>query len=172
MRVPESKIAEVAAAADIVHVISRYMELKRAGKDYRGLCPFHGDKDPSLYVSPQKGIFYCFGCGTGGSVFNFVMKMENVSFGESVRILAERYGVPFHFEQSAGRGRDDRARLLRALEVGQGYFSACLQANPGAREYLFERGVASEWIEILGLGFAPDSWDGLSDHLRWSRVRL
>ncbi|MDD3473199.1 MAG: CHC2 zinc finger domain-containing protein, partial [Syntrophaceae bacterium] len=85
MRIPESKISEVASAADIVQVISNYVDLKRAGKDYRGICPFHGDKDPSFYVSPSKNIFHCFGCATGGSVFNFVMKMENVSFVEAVK---------------------------------------------------------------------------------------
>ena len=99
MRIPESKLAEVASAADIVQVISQYVELKKAGKDYRGLCPFHGDKDPSFYVSPQKGIFHCFGCAVGGSVFNFIMKMENVSFVDAVRTLAQRYGVPLQLEQ-------------------------------------------------------------------------
>ena len=77
MRIPESTIAEVASAADIVQVISGYIDLKKAGKDYRGLCPFHGEKDPSFYVSPQKGIFHCFGCAAGGSVFNFIMRIEN-----------------------------------------------------------------------------------------------
>ncbi len=99
MRIPDSKIAEVAAAVNIVEVISDYVELKRAGKDFRGLCPFHGDKDPSFYVSPQKEIFHCFGCHTGGSVFSFLMKMENVSFAEAVRKLAGRYGVPFEYER-------------------------------------------------------------------------
>ena len=80
MRIPESKIAEVASATDIVQVISDYVHLKKAGKDYRGICPFHGDKDPSFYVSPQKGIFHCFGCAVGGSVFNFIMRIENILF--------------------------------------------------------------------------------------------
>ncbi len=97
MRIPESKIAEVAAASDIVQVISEHVNLKKAGKDYRGVCPFHGDKDPSFYVSPQKGIFHCFGCSVGGSVFNFIMRVENTTFVEAVRILASalRGSLPF-----------------------------------------------------------------------------
>lgn len=172
MRIPESKLAEVAAAADIVQVISDHVELKKAGKDYRGLCPFHGDKDPSFYVSPQKGIFYCFGCGVGGSVFNFIMKVENTSFVEAVRMVARRYGVPFQLESGGRRDRDGKARLLKALEAAHGYFIAKLRLNRSAADYLSSRGVSPQWVERLGLGYAPDSWDGLQDHLRKSEVEL
>jgi DNA primase len=166
MRIPQSKIAEVSAAADIVQVISAYVDLKKAGKDYRGICPFHGDKDPSFYVSPQKGIFHCFGCAVGGSVFNFIMKMENVSFSEAVLMLARRYGVPFQFEKTHSAARDERSRLIKALEIAQGYFAENLKTNPDARDYLQNRGVSSDWFGILGLGFARDSWDGITPHLK------
>jgi DNA primase len=166
MRIPESKIAEVSAAADIVQVISGYVDLKKAGKDYRGLCPFHGDKDPSFYVSPQKGIFHCFGCATGGSVFNFIMKMENVPFAEAVQILARKYGVSFHFDRAHRASDDDRPRLMRALEIAQSYFTETWKASPDAREYLTNRGVPLEWCETLGLGFARDAWDSMSTYLR------
>jgi len=172
MRIPESKVAEVAAAADIVQVISDHVELKKAGKDYRGLCPFHGDKDPSFYVSPQKGIFYCFGCGVGGSVFNFIMKMENTSFVEAVQMVARRYGVPFQLETGSGRAGNQRARLVTALEASQGYFVEKLRFNRSAADYLSGRGVSPECVNSLGLGYAPDSWDGLLDHLRKSGVDL
>ncbi|MFH1117809.1 MAG: DNA primase [Pseudomonadota bacterium] len=170
MRISEAKIAEVAAAADIVHVISGYVNLKKAGKDFRGICPFHGDKDPSFYVSPQKGIFKCFGCGAGGRVFHFVMKMENVSFVESVRILADRYGVPFHMEEGRGRPSGEKDRLTNALNSAQSYFVQNLERNPEAKEYLLDRGVPDSWIHRIGLGFAPDSWDGMVGHLRSTGV--
>ena len=88
MRIPESKIAEIASTADIVQVISSYIELKKAGKDYRGVCPFHGDKDPSLYVSPQKNIFHCFGCGAHGDVIGFAMRHQRWDFVETIQNLA------------------------------------------------------------------------------------
>ena len=113
MRIPESKIAEIAGAADIVQVISSYIELKKAGKDYRGICPFHGDKDPSLYVSPQKSIFHCFGCAVGGSVFNFVMRIENLSFVEAAKLLAQRYGVTIEMERAQEKRDNLRERLSR-----------------------------------------------------------
>ncbi len=165
MRIPESKIAEVAAAADIVRVVSEYVDLKKAGRDYKGICPFHGDKDPSLYVSPHKQIFYCFGCATGGSVFNFVMKIENVSFTEAVRILATRFGVPFEFDARDSVNREGREKLFKVLEIGHSYFKNKLAENPHAEAYLADRGIPSEWIDRLGLGFAPDSWEGLVGRL-------
>jgi len=170
MRIPESKIAEVASATDIVQVISDYVHLKKAGKDYRGICPFHGDKDPSFYVSPQKGIFHCFGCAIGGSVFNFIMRIENISFLEAVRTLAHRFGVPFHLEDTVRAGTDEKELLFSALETGRLYFAANLASHEAARQYLFDRGILEEWIAILGLGFAPDSWDGIHNHLRKEAV--
>ncbi len=165
MRIPESKIAEIAAASDIVQVISSYIELKKAGKDYRGICPFHGDKDPSLYVSPQKNIFHCFGCAAGGSVFNFIMRIENLSFVESVKLLAQRYSVRLDLEIVNQAKEDSREKLLKILELGHSYFVRSLNKVPEAGNYLLERGISSEWISQLGLGFAPDQWDGLCDRL-------
>jgi len=172
MRIPDSKIAEVAAAADIVQVISDYVDLKKAGKDYKGLCPFHGDKDPSFYVSPQKEIFYCFGCAKGGSIFSFLMQMENISFVESVRLLARRYGVTFEFEDRGTSSADKREKLLSALIAAHDHFKHNLRFSDVARGYLEKRGIAQEWIESLGLGFAPDSWDGAVNHLRRLGVGL
>ncbi len=165
-RIPDSKIAEVAAAADIVQVISEYVDLKKAGKDYRGLCPFHGDKDPSFYVSPHKGIFHCFGCATGGSVFSFLMKIENVSFVEAVKGVARRYGVPFSFEGRGETRDEDRQRLAKALGIAQRFFVKSLASHQPAMQYLENRGIDSKWVERLGLGFAPDSWDSMLPRLR------
>lgn len=172
MRIPDSKIAEVAAAADIVRVISHYVDLKKAGKDYRGLCPFHGDTDPSFYVSPQKGIFHCFGCAVGGSVFNFIMKMEGVSFVEAVQSLAKQYGVPFEMEEGPRKSRDERDRVIRALEVAHRYFKRNLQADSAAGAYLSDRGISADWIETIGFGFAPDAWEGIQGDLGEAGVEL
>ena len=164
MRIPQSKISEIAAAADIVQVISQYVTLKKAGKDYKGVCPFHGDKDPSFYVSPQKGIFHCFGCSVGGSVFNFLMRMENWTFLEAVQHLARRYGI--HLDLSDGQvGRqEDRNAIFQALALGVEYFVNNLKVE--AVNYLTERRIPRKWIKDLQLGFAPDRWDGIVSFLR------
>ena len=166
MRIPESTIAEVASAADIVQVISGYIDLKKAGKDYRGLCPFHGEKDPSFYVSPQKGIFHCFGCAAGGSVFNFVMKMENLSFVESVQLLAQRYGITLPASVTHDADGGARSKLLKIMESAQVYFRDSLHENSNITEYLNDRGVPCNWFDRVGFGFAPDTWDGMQKYLR------
>lgn len=166
MRISESKIAEIGAAADIVQVISDYVSLKRAGKDYRGVCPFHGDKDPSFYVSPQKGIFHCFGCAVGGSVFNFLMKIENVSFVEAVQLVAQRYGVPLAFDERANAVADEKQKLCRALDTAQLYFLQNLKTHREAVAYLESRDLPTEWLDKLGIGFAPDAWEGLIGYFR------
>ncbi|HTY22994.1 MAG TPA: DNA primase [Desulfomonilaceae bacterium] len=172
MRIPESTIAEVAAAADIVQVISGYVDLKKAGKDYRGLCPFHGEKAPSFYVSPAKGIFHCFGCATGGSVFNFIMKIENISFVEAVRLLARRYGITLPTEVVRSGDGDERSRLLKIVQAAQAYFRETLNTNLKATEYLINRGVPHDWLDRIGFGFARDSWDGMERHLRKLGVNM
>lgn len=165
MRIPETKIAEIASAADIVHVISNYVDLKRAGKDFRGVCPFHGDKDPSFYVSPSKNIFHCFGCAAGGSVFNFVMKIENVSFVEAARILAERYGIQLVLETRSSHSDDSREKMYKALELAQEHFKATLAKRTDAQKYLLNRGLTESWIDTVGLGFASESWDSAQKKL-------
>ncbi|MFH0823858.1 MAG: DNA primase [Pseudomonadota bacterium] len=166
MRIPDSKVAEIASAANIVDVVSDYLHLKKSGKDYRGVCPFHGDKDPSLYVSPQKQIFYCFGCATGGNVFSFLMKIENISFAESVKRLSDRYGVALAYEVGRSERPDEKEGVLKVLTQAGDYFLKRLEDAPEGRSYLNGRGISQEWINHLGLGYAPDSWDGLTEHLR------
>jgi DNA primase len=172
MRISESTIAEVASAADIVQVISGYIDLKRAGKDYRGLCPFHGEKDPSFYVSPQKGIFHCFGCAAGGSVFNFIMRMENLSFVESVQLLAQRYGITLPVSVTRDADSGARSKLLKIMESAQVYFHDSLYENSNVMEYLSSRGVPHNWFDRIGFGFAPDTWDGMQKYLRKIGVSL
>ncbi|HUU31856.1 MAG TPA: DNA primase [Phycisphaerae bacterium] len=155
---------EVARANDIVEVVSGYFPLKRAGKDYVALCPFHAEKTPSFTVSPGKQIFKCFGCGRGGGVFNFVMAKENVTFPEAVRILAERAGITLRRQPDAEKRVDERAQVRRALEWAVKYFQRGLQhptAGAPGREYLQARGIEPKTVETFRLGYAPDGWDGL-----------
>ena len=160
----DDMLDEVARANDIVEVISSYFPLKRAGKDHKALCPFHPEKTPSFTVSRSKQIFKCFGCGRGGSVFNFVMLRENVTFPEAVRILAERAGIVLR--QQAGRGkpqgpgRDVRKALEWATQLFEGNLRHPTSGEP-ARNYLAARGFNKQSLEVFHLGFAPAGWDNL-----------
>jgi len=165
-RLSQATIEEVQRANDIVEVISSYVPLKRAGKDYKACCPFHQEKTPSFYVSPSKQIFKCFGCGAGGSVFQFVMARENVTFPESVRLLADRAGI----RMEEGRDRQapddgtDRHRLLKAVAWAAQVFERFLRdgrQGAAAREYIERRGFTDTTVEAFHLGLAPDSWDSL-----------
>jgi len=169
-RLSQATIEEVQNANDIVEVVSSYIPLKRAGKDYKACCPFHAEKTPSFFVVPAKQIFKCFGCGKGGSVFQFVMARENITFPEAVRMLAERAGVKIEEEQtgSGPASKDegtDRSRVLKAVAWAVQVFERQLQDEtlgaPG-REYLERRGFTAETIAKFRLGFAPDSWDALT----------
>ncbi len=154
----------VARANDLVEVVQSYFPLKRAGKDYTALCPFHPEKTPSFTVSPSKQIFKCFGCGRGGSVFNFVMLKENVTFPEAVRILADRAGLELKSEPEARRRAGRRQEIRKVLDWATRAFQAALAdetAGRTARAYLASRGFTSASIETFRIGFAPESWDYL-----------
>lgn len=166
MSIPDSKIAEVAHAADIVEVISGYVDLKRSGKDFRGICPFHGDKDPSFFVSPQKGSFYCFGCAEGGSVFNFLMKIESMSFVDAVKTLADRYGIKVEYDAVQDRGLRERKALEAVIQEALTFYAGRLAGAPRAIGYLAARGMDTAWVSQLALGFAADTWDALTLHLQ------
>jgi len=154
---------EVARANDIVEVISSYFPLRRGGKDYKALCPFHAEKTPSFTVSPAKQIFKCFGCGRGGSVFNFVMLKENLTFPEAVRVLAERAGITLR-RRDGSKGEGAGRGVRQALEWAVRYFESNLRhptVGQEARNYLERRGFKKETAEAFHLGFAPPGWDGL-----------
>ena len=165
--IPEEKISEIKNAADIVDIVSEAVLLKKAGKNHLGLCPFHSEKTPSFTVSPDKQIFYCFGCGTGGNVFSFLMKQEGLTFPEAVRVLGKRYGIdiperPLSPEQK--KKISERESLLdinrRAMEF---YHQALNAGGPGqgARSYLKKRGISQKTIDDFKLGYARDGWDHL-----------
>lgn len=164
MRFPGHFVNQVAQATDVVDLIGQYVALKKRGKEFVGLCPFHDDKRPSLNVSPAKQIFKCFACGAGGGVFQFLMLYEKLSFPQAVRTLAERAHIPLPAEaaapEPAGLGRND---LIAVTTFAARFFRTQLRSPAGAEplRYALGRGLSEESIDRFGLGYAPDSWDAL-----------
>ena len=158
-RIPEATLAEIRARINIVELISDYVALRKAGRSYVGLCPFHSEKTPSFSVNEEGGFYHCFGCGVGGNAFTFVTKIGGLTFPEAVRSLANKAGVAL--PRTTDPQAQERARLYRLNELAAAYFRRCLWGNAGgdARRYLEERGLQSETVKQFGLGFAPP-WSG------------
>ncbi|MFH1279867.1 MAG: DNA primase [Candidatus Eisenbacteria bacterium] len=163
----EGAIEEVRAASDIVGVVGAYVRLRKAGRNFKGLCPFHKEKTPSFIVSPDRETFHCFGCGKGGDVFTFVMETEGVGFGEALRTLAQRAGIRLP-ERGDGRAREKRDRLYGLLELAERFYRGAIGSKRAetARRFLDDRRIAAETSERFGLGFAPDEWRVLRDRAR------
>lgn len=154
----QAEIEELKNRADIVEVIGAHVRLKRAGRNYVGLCPFHQEKTPSFSVNRERGFFHCFGCAVGGTVFNFVMRTEGLSFPEAVRSLAHRYGVRLSERGEDPRAAGEREAMARAAELAADFFAHVLWRTPdgeAARAYLSRRGIAEETARAFKLGFAP-----------------
>jgi DNA primase len=170
-RIADDKIEEIRDRSDIVEVVSGYLPLKRSGVNHQGLCPFHQEKSPSFNVNSARQIFHCFGCGVGGNVFSFLMRMEGLSFPDAVRRLGEKVGIEVEEEAISPtevRRREERERLLRINEVaGAFYHQILLEDEPGVsgRRYLRQRGYEGETVRAFQLGFAPESRGVLERHL-------
>lgn len=166
--VTKEVLAEVRARASIVDVVAETVVLKRAGKDYKGLCPFHKEKSPSFTVNADKGIFKCFGCGEAGDVFTYVQKVRGLDFPDSVRELANRYGVQL-VESEEQRQEQDKRSLVRKVYEEACLFYQGLLKDPHegliARDYLHARGIDDATIEKFRLGYALNAWDGLISYL-------
>lgn len=172
MRFPRGFADDVKNQADIVRIISDYVTLKKRGANYMACCPFHSEKTPSFNVHQTKGIYKCFGCGAGGSVFDFIMRIEGCTFPESVRIIAEKSGIPI----PAAEESEDYKKLAQTREVilklnewAAAFFET--QLNLGAegeraREYIKSRGITEDTQKLFRVGYAPDRWDGLVNHLK------
>lgn len=163
----ENQIEEIKSKIDIVDLVSGYVPIEKAGKNYKGLCPFHKEKTPSFMVSPELQIFKCFGCGRGGDIYAFLQEIEGIEFGEALRMLAERAGVKLK-SRRPGPQQEKRKQVLEINNLAKEYFSYILnehRVGKGAREYLKKRGIKKETIETFGLGYAPDSWESLSKFL-------
>lgn len=175
--IPEEKISEIRGIADIVEVVSEVVLLKKTGKNYIGLCPFHSEKTPSFTVSPDKQIFHCFGCGVGGNVFSFLMKQEGLSFPGAVKALARRYGIEVpNRKLSPGQKRrlDEREQLFAINRMALEFYRRALNGSPEgdkARAYLQRRKLSGETVERFKLGYAPGGWDNVLNYLRKKGVR-
>lgn len=168
MAFPENFITELTERNDIVEVVSSYVQLsKRSGANLFGLCPFHSEKTPSFSVSPGKQIYHCFGCGKGGGVINFIMEVENLSFPEAVAFLAKRVGMPLP-EESNDRESRKRARMLALNKEAARFFYSQLSTPAGAAacDYMRQRQLSPATARRFGLGFAPDSWNSLTDAMK------
>lgn len=155
----DSVIAQVRQAADIVDFIAQVTPLKLAGKSYKGLCPFHREKTPSFTVDRGKGLFYCFGCGTGGDVFKFLTLTERFTFPEAVEHVASRVGIDLPKKKRTAKDTDKDDLLEVIDEASEAFHQALGWGDNAAKHYLTERGVAQEIVEKYGFGYAPDSWD-------------
>ena len=167
--IPDSIIEEIRARADIYEVVSEFVPLKKAGKNYKGLCPFHSEKSPSFSVSPEKQIYHCFGCGAGGNVFKFIMEKEDLPFIDTVKRLAQRYQVLIpESSYNGSASHNEREALLNCNTLTAQYFASQLkdpQAGKTAREYLVSRGFDDKMIEDYQIGWAPSGWRNLLGHL-------
>jgi len=157
-RFGDDKIEEVRSRADIVEIVGAHVRLRRAGRNFVGLCPFHNEKTPSFSVNAERGFFHCFGCGVGGSAFNFIMRVEGLTFPEAVRSLARKYGVTIPEHDQAGPAAGEREAMLKASEVAAEFFAHVLwNTTDGAlaRDYLKSRGISVETARAFMIGFAP-----------------
>ncbi len=176
--IPEEIIAQVIQRCDIVETISSYIPLKRAGRNFKAVCPFHPEKTPSFIINPDKQIFHCFGCGVGGNVITFVMKQDRLEFPEAIRFLAEKVGITIPESYQADTNKTNLHRPLYPInELAMEYFHQNLIADKGptatkAREYLKGRQVSLDIVKRFKLGFASDKWDELITFLRNKGIPL
>jgi DNA primase len=173
VRFPQTFIDDLKRQADIVRVVQDYVALKKKGANWMACCPFHQEKTPSFSVNPAKDIFYCFGCQKGGSVFNFVMEIERVSFPEAIKIVAEKVNLPLPEMQDDKRFESRRKEADEvvelnswALEWWEGQLGEGSAEARAARDYVEGRGITDETRTTFRLGYAPDSWDGLGSYLK------
>ena len=160
-RIPDQLIEDIKAANDIVDVISERIQTKKAGRNYKAVCPFHDEKAPSFNINPERQIYHCFGCGVGGNVITFLMEYEKIGFVEAVRELAQRAGIAIPEGGGAPSEREDP--LYAANALAKTYFRECFEGGSGkaARDYWRSRGIGDEVTEMFGIGYAKPGWDGL-----------
>jgi DNA primase len=158
---------EIKSKVDIVEFISDYVPLKKSGQNYKGLCPFHSEKTPSFMVSQSKQIFHCFGCGAGGDLISFLMKHDNLTFGEAIRYIAKKAGINLKdFKFDKNNTSEKREKLIQANEEAIKFYSRNLADSETAKTYLKKRGIAEESILSFRIGYANDERDGLFRHMK------
>lgn len=168
MAIPQEVISEIIGRTDIIDIVSSYVSLKRNGRDAVGLCPFHNERTPSFHVSADKQVYHCFGCGAGGSVISFVMNIENLSYVDAIKSLADRAGVVI----PEGEYDDSREKLKKRLiaansEAGKFFYKSLIsELGKEALSYLISRGITKGTIVKFGIGYAPNGWDNLLKHMK------
>jgi DNA primase len=174
VRIPPEKIDEIRNATDIVDLVGAFVKLKKRGKNFIGLCPFHTEKTPSFNISSDRQMYHCFGCGVGGNVFTFVMEYEKISFTEAVHSLAEKAGIvlPAYTEASDVEA-SEQEELYNICKIAGLFFYSCLtETTEGkfALEYFANRGFTNDTIRIFGLGYAPNSWGAFLKHAEEKKI--
>jgi DNA primase len=167
--IPDEEVAQVRGATDIVALISEHSALKKVGRRWSGLCPFHTEKTPSFSVNAEEGFYYCFGCQASGDAISFVRAMDHLDFVDAVRFLADRAGITLHEDAETGRDQKRRSELLEAMERAVTWYHERLLAAPDAgpaRDYLRSRGYDGDVVRQFRLGWAPDDWDALAKALK------
>jgi DNA primase len=176
MRIPESKIEEVRTAASVVDVVSEFVQLRKRGKNYIGLCPFHNEKTPSFTVSEEKQIFHCFGCHTGGNVFKFLMEYNKISFVEAVQDLAEQLGIELDYAQTDYTEQQSEQEILYDIntEAAKYFLNNLLNdaEGEGARKYLQERNIKTQTIRSFGLGYNLRGWENFINFAKEKKINL
>src|SRR5450830_501139 len=171
----DGEVNELKLNADIYNIVSSYVNLKKSGKNFMGLCPFHKEKTPSFIVDSGTQLYHCFGCGAGGDVISFVMKAENLSFLESVELLAKKVGYDLKYvEAKHNEEPDARNKLFEVNELAKKYFNYILfKSKNGARalNYLISRKISSETLQIFEVGYSLDNWDNFTNFAK-SRKHL
>ena len=161
-------IEEIKSRCDIANIISSYINIKPSGTNYKGLCPFHGEKTPSFYINTSKQIYKCFGCGEGGDVINFVMRIENLDFMDAVKLLADRCGIEINTQvDESTKERIEKSKKFQDIhvEAARFYFSNLIKTKNPGYEYLRKRGLDDKIIKKFGLGYSLDSWNSLMNYL-------
>ncbi|MBV8460047.1 MAG: DNA primase [Candidatus Eremiobacteraeota bacterium] len=165
-------VREIQARVDLLAYVSQYVTLRKRGREYVGLCPFHAEKTPSFSLNAEKGVWHCYGCDAGGDLITFVRRYENMDLNDAVRLLAARAGVEMRESEGTRRRRSEREAIYEANAVAKGYFMESLQHTKEARDYVARRGLNDETCQTFGVGFAPDSWDGLVTALGRAHIDL
>ena len=168
-----STVEKIKDRLSVSEVLGSYIKLEKAGANFRAKCPFHNEKTPSFFVSPDRGSFYCFGCGAKGDIFSFVQEFERVDFMGALKILAERAGV--EIEKENFQAKSERERLYSVLEQATEFFVSNLKHQKDALEYLHSRGLKDEMIKEWRIGYAKDEWRSLEAHLKslkWGEADL
>ncbi len=176
MRIPESKIEEIRNAANVVDIISEYVPLRKRGKNFIGLCPFHNEKTPSFTVSDDKQIFHCFGCHAGGNVFKFIMDYKKISFVESIQELADQLGITLEYDEGTSPEKQSEQEELYDINTEAAkYFSNNLLNDPEgeiARQYFQNRNIKPQILRAFGLGYALNGWENLINYLKQKNIDL